>query len=71
MDDTLRADTSIPTCHLTIVSHHFFRNFPVLHIVIFTDQRAISDDNTVLLVLDLKSQVDGQILRPGIFDGLS
>ena len=47
MDDTLRADVHpAASCHLTIVGHaHFFRNFPVLHIVVFTDQEAISDDN--------------------------
>ena len=48
MDDTLRADVHPAAgCHLTIVGHaHFFRNFPVLHIVIFTDQEAVGDDNT-------------------------
>ena len=47
MDDTLRADVHPAAgCHLTIVGHaHFFCNFPVLHVVVLTDQEAIGDDN--------------------------
>ena len=48
MDDTLRTDVHPAAgCHLTIVGDtHFFCNFPVLHIVVFTDQEAVGDDNT-------------------------
>ena len=48
MDDTLRANVHpAASRHLTVVGHaHLFRNFPVLHIVVFTDQEAVSDDNT-------------------------
>ena len=47
MNDSLRADVHPATSsHLTVVGNaHLFSNFPVVHVVILTDQKTIGNDN--------------------------
>ena len=47
MNDPLRADVHPATSsHLTVVGNaHLFSDFPVVHVVIFTDQETVSNDD--------------------------